>query len=43
MWRFFSRNFFKEGDLYDRVQLAVKACNKLATIGNATTQLTEAQ
>lgn len=43
MWRFFSRNFFKEGDLYDRVQLAVKACNKLATIGNATTLLSEAQ
>jgi hypothetical protein len=43
MWRFFSRNFFKEGDLYDRVQLAVKAPNKLATIGNATTLLSEAQ
>jgi hypothetical protein len=43
MWRFFSRNFLKEADLYDRVQLAVKACNKLATIGNATTLLTEAQ
>lgn len=43
MWRFFTRNLFKEADLYDRVQLCVKACNKLATIGNATTLLTEAQ
>lgn len=42
IWRFFSRNLMKEADLLDRVQACFVACNKLATIGNATTQLTEA-
>jgi hypothetical protein len=42
MWRFFSRNLVKEGDMLDRVQACFKACNRLATIGNATTVLTEA-
>jgi hypothetical protein len=42
MWRFFSRTLVKEADLLDRVQACFTACNHLATIGNATTQLTEA-
>lgn len=42
MWRFFSRQLVKEADLLDRVEFAVMDCAKLATIGNATTSLTEA-
>lgn len=41
-WRFFNRNLAPEADLLDRVQIAFTACNRLATIGNATTQLSEA-
>jgi hypothetical protein len=41
-FRFFTRTLLKEADLLDRVQAAFVACNKLATIGNATTALTEA-
>jgi hypothetical protein len=43
MWRFFSRTLVPEADLLDRVQACFVACNKLATIGNATTLLAEAQ
>lgn len=34
MWHFFSRAAVKEADLYDRWQLGVKDCGKLATIGS---------
>lgn len=41
-WRFFNRNLAPEADLLDRMQIAFAACNRLATIGNATTTLSEA-
>lgn len=41
-WRFFNRNLAPEMDLLDRFQFAFVACNHLATIGNATTALSEA-
>lgn len=40
--RFFNRNLAPEMDLLDRVQVCFTACNRLGTIGNATTTLTEA-
>lgn len=43
MWRFFSRTLVPEADLLDRVQACFVACNRLATIGNSTTLLAEAQ
>lgn len=43
MWRFFSRTLVPEADLLDRVQACFTACNRLATIGNSTTLLAEAQ
>lgn len=40
--RYFNRNLAPEMDLLDRVQVCFTACNRLASIGNATTLLTEA-